>query len=54
MICYLSCKLYYILDKINELTHEKVKYLFSELQYRILKLLRKYKQNDAYTDCLKH
>jgi hypothetical protein len=54
MICYLSCNLYYILDKIYELTHEKVKYLFSELQYRILKLLREYKHNDACTDILKH
>jgi hypothetical protein len=34
---YFSCKLYPILDKMNELTHEKFKYLFSELQYRILK-----------------
>jgi len=40
-------------DRINELTHERVKYLFSELQYGILKLLREYKHNDACTDCLK-
>jgi len=40
------------LNKIKELTHEKVKYLFSELQYGILKLLREYKHNEAFFDVL--
>jgi len=53
-LLFVNAKLYCILDKINELTHEKVKYLFSELQYRSWKLLREYKHNDACTDHLKH